>query len=272
MIPVVTVDDEPSDAIPEVTGDDPVSETLDLIPQHPLDLHEEAELPPPEVVGPGVPPERTIYVCGAFPNGIPEAIASCAHDHRKPYPGDHGLCFEPRKGTRTRAGERVRWLLKTATSGTIDHAVREAESLVPEMAEDEVRELEALVMLAKLPRPWPSDAYRRAVAQGGEGQPRNDLTGPGFTKCPRCGRENPEPSGLAAQALAIETLVLDARSLIRIDPELDRLSGGALMLMWTLESKLLEASGLADDHARALACLAGTCVAPPKDGSSGEKP
>lgn len=39
--------------------------------------------------GPG--PER----CAAFPGGIPAAILLLRADHRRPYPGDHGIRFEP---------------------------------------------------------------------------------------------------------------------------------------------------------------------------------
>jgi len=34
--------------------------------------------------------------CAAFPNGIPNPILLMDHDHREPYPGDHGIRYEPR--------------------------------------------------------------------------------------------------------------------------------------------------------------------------------
>jgi hypothetical protein len=36
--------------------------------------------------------------CTAFPDGIPDAILQEGYDHSKPYPGDHGILFDPVPG------------------------------------------------------------------------------------------------------------------------------------------------------------------------------
>jgi len=41
---------------------------------------------------------RYPHTCDAFPQGIPDAIVWNGYDHRKPYPGDRGIRFEPLPG------------------------------------------------------------------------------------------------------------------------------------------------------------------------------
>ncbi len=35
--------------------------------------------------------------CAAFPGGVPGAIATAEVPHTRPFPGDHGIQFEPRE-------------------------------------------------------------------------------------------------------------------------------------------------------------------------------
>ena len=35
--------------------------------------------------------------CDAFPDVIPQDIIAGVFDHRKPFPGDHGILFEPKE-------------------------------------------------------------------------------------------------------------------------------------------------------------------------------
>jgi len=38
---------------------------------------------------------RGVGTCRAYPNDIPNEIYQGRHDHRKPFPGDGGIMFEP---------------------------------------------------------------------------------------------------------------------------------------------------------------------------------
>lgn len=37
---------------------------------------------------------KGVMRCDAFPGGIPNAILLAEHDHKDPFPGDHGILFE----------------------------------------------------------------------------------------------------------------------------------------------------------------------------------
>jgi hypothetical protein len=45
--------------------------------------------------------------CPAFPPGIPDAITLNKHDHREPYPGDHGIHFEAIRGPLADVGDHL---------------------------------------------------------------------------------------------------------------------------------------------------------------------
>ena len=43
--------------------------------------------------------ERTVdMTCTAYPKKIPDAIIESKVDHRKPYKGDNGIQYEPKRG------------------------------------------------------------------------------------------------------------------------------------------------------------------------------
>ena len=45
--------------------------------------------------GEGIETDYVAY-CAAFPDGMPEDDEWEDFDHRRPYPGDHGIRFEPK--------------------------------------------------------------------------------------------------------------------------------------------------------------------------------
>ena len=45
-----------------------------------------------------IPDNKLIFVCDAFPKGIPAEITMDGYDHRKPYPGDNGILFKAVEG------------------------------------------------------------------------------------------------------------------------------------------------------------------------------
>ena len=49
--------------------------------------------------------DRDALTCDAFTKAIPEAIIFSEHDHREPFPGDHGIQFEPQDAASAKRAE-----------------------------------------------------------------------------------------------------------------------------------------------------------------------
>lgn len=50
---------------------------------------------------------REGFTCDAFPNGIPDDILESRLDHRKPYPGDNGIQYEPVSAKAAAMADRI---------------------------------------------------------------------------------------------------------------------------------------------------------------------
>jgi hypothetical protein len=81
--------------------------------------------------------------------------------------------------------------------------------------------------------------------------------------CPRCHRELHDSVALAEQADKVRALVAGAVVLAQGGSEMERAYGGLFGLRRVLEEQLLKAEGLALEHARTAACIAGICIVPP---------
>jgi hypothetical protein len=47
------------------------------------------------------------WTCSAFPDDVPDEVYYNRHDHRRPYPGDHGTRWEPASEERGRLWEEL---------------------------------------------------------------------------------------------------------------------------------------------------------------------
>jgi predicted XRE-type DNA-binding protein len=144
-------------------------------------------------------PERTKRTCAAFPNGIPSAILDNEADHRKSYPGDHGMRFEPLADTTPADLELVLLLLPGSEWG-------------PGSEGCEYRAAEALDRSGQSPHEFnnPMKPEPAADVQGGPGR---TVCNPDFTES--CGNvfkdlglPNPETCLLKSQlVLAISEAI-----------------------------------------------------------------
>ena len=94
--------------------------------------------------------DSEVLGCKAFPYGIPEEILQGEHDHREPYPGDHGILFEPITKREYEDPEGHRFAVKLRRL--------HREIIVTEKLTSEEKDLASETLLAwiawKLPKDW----------------------------------------------------------------------------------------------------------------------